>query len=156
MTLKIWKFINQMDFMRKRIQRGVVVVFETSSVDPEVDAEIFVCQDKPIIGTTPAAPVADPAAAEFIIYPSRVLQTIASRQDIDELPNTPATAGDLYRTVTVSALFDWEQQADHFIDLVKRDVKRNAYLQRLPHMVNETVDLEDPLEDTAPLVYTFR
>ena len=142
--------------MQKRIQRGVLLVLEVTSEDPGQDTDIFVCQDKPIAGTVPAPPVVDPKDMDYILYPSRVLQTIASRRDLDDLPSAPAAPGDLYRVGTVAALFDFENQTNTFLKLVIEDVKRNAYLQGLPHMVDETLVSSDPLENNAPITYAFR
>ena len=67
------------------------------------------------------------ALPEYTIYPNRVLQTIASIEDMEEYTDDPGTNPyNYYRADTVAMIFYSEQLRDQAIDLIVDDLVKHT------------------------------
>jgi len=144
---------------------AVIGVSPTGNEDPAV----FVVKDEvedvgssseesstPGVGSSEEESSSDSSAEELVVYPHRVLISVASLTDIDYYGLTPAVPGALYRAANVSMIFRSQQHMEDVLSRLMSQLRILADLQRLT--IEDTVmELYDPAYGKDPnTIYYFR
>jgi len=98
----------------------------------------------PCASSESSAPSASESASTTLIYPTRVLVSVASLTDLMVYGTSIPVVGALYRAPTVAMLFRSELHMNTTLDMVQNYVAINAGLQRAVFEPTEIVELSDP------------
>jgi len=143
------------------VVKDQVLVAESSSCDSSSSCEDPLEQSSSdLMAMASAASDSDSSDPEdshpFLIYPQRVLHSIASLKDLEFYTTEPAEVNGFYRANTVALLMRSKKMMNSVLGEVIADFRENAALQNIPISAAEVVELQYDIPGLSLPSYYFR